>query len=138
MLTSLTYISTATRLFLDPEMDQLLATSRAKNTRLDITGLLLYRPHGFIQTIEGPETAVLALLDTIKADHRHKNLTVIIYDKIETRDFENWSMGFYRISDHPDGFNDFLTNNELAERFHRSPKRSHQLLATFRELFSRE
>jgi hypothetical protein len=116
-------------------MDRLLAKSRINNARLDITGLLLYRPNGFIQTLEGPNEQVLNLLNTIRYDPRHKNVTIVIQEPIAERDFSDWSMGYFRLSEYGEGFNDFLSNTEMSEVFRHSPRRVHRLLATFRELF---
>lgn len=52
---------------------------------IDITGLLLYHEGTFVQLLEGEHTAVEALLDKIKSDRRHNQLTVMMDHQIRHR-----------------------------------------------------
>ncbi len=57
----LVYVSSATKLFSEAELVELLRQARARNSHSGITGMLLYSNGNFIQVIEGEETIVLAL-----------------------------------------------------------------------------
>lgn len=90
------YESQASRSFSEAEVEDLLASSRASNSRRGITGILLYRNGSFTQVLEGEEPAVRALLEKIQRDPRHKNLSVRLEQAIDSRSFPNWSMAYSR------------------------------------------
>ncbi len=56
------YVSTATRDLRDEELVPLLEVSRRNNAAQDITGMLGYHDHSFIQVLEGPQGPIEALL----------------------------------------------------------------------------
>jgi hypothetical protein len=93
-LVSLTYLSTATSPFGPAALEDLLAASRERNHSHDLTGMLLHAGGHFVQTLEGPVSAVDATFDRIGRDPRHRNLIVALREPIETRVFPDWSMGF--------------------------------------------
>lgn len=93
-LRSIAYVSTAVRLLDGNQLLELLTTSRERNHREDITGLLLYSNGRFIQCIEGPEAALRNLYGDIKVDSRHKNVTLLVDEPIGGRDFGSWTMGY--------------------------------------------
>ncbi len=116
---SLTYLSTATQPFRDPELHELLETSRVKNHAFGLTGMLLYAGGHFIQTLEGPEDVVDAAYARIEQDRRHRNLIVALREPIETRAFPDWSMGFETLNDAEagqlPGFNGYLATGEVSQ-----------------------
>ena len=67
---------------------------RKKNRSLGITGLLLYRARSFCQFLEGEEAVVTALFEQIKSDNRHRYVTLVYQEPIESRSFSDWSMKF--------------------------------------------
>ena len=107
------YVSAATQLFSKAELLQLLTLVREKNQRLAVTGMLLYKDGDFIQLLEGEESVVKQVLDKIKVDRRHRYVTVILQNDVESRLFPDWSMGFRDLSDpglqEIPGFSNFLT-----------------------------
>lgn len=103
------YVSSAPRLLTPETLDSILAESRRNNERSGITGMLLYADGNFIQAIEGPEEAIDSLLNRLRGDPRHRNLTIIARYPIEDRQFPNWSMGFRRL--------DSSRPSELADAF---------------------
>lgn len=109
---SLTYLSNATRKFEEPELDELLTRWRRHNSALGLSGMLLYADTHFIQTLEGEEGMISAMFDErIRSDTRHRNVTVVLREKVEERKFADWSMGFERLSPEAAdemGFNDYL------------------------------
>jgi len=90
------YESQASRPFSEADVEALLTSSRASNTRKGITGILLYRHGTFTQVLEGEETAVRALLEKIRRDPRHRNFSIRLEQVIENRSFPNWSMAYSR------------------------------------------
>ena len=90
----LVYVSSATVLFDQPMLVELLRVSRANNARDGITGVLLYDDGSFIQAIEGPEPAIRALKRRLEADPRHQQVTTVLEELVAERQFGQWSMGF--------------------------------------------
>ncbi|MDW3193995.1 MAG: BLUF domain-containing protein [Cytophagales bacterium] len=95
----LIYASYATRDWTDQELFDLLRTSRLRNSRRGITGLLVYAQRRFLQIIEGDQSQVLALYSSIKDHPGHKNAQVLLDDELEDRLFPDWSMGFERLDE---------------------------------------
>lgn len=95
----LIYASFATQDWTDQELFDLLATSRARNSQLGITGLLVYAQRRFLQILEGDQGQVLELYEKIKAHPGHKHAMVLLDDEIEERLFPDWSMGFEHLSE---------------------------------------
>ncbi|GAB3398613.1 hypothetical protein GCM10027515_04040 [Schumannella luteola] len=114
------YTSTAAAPFDDDALAELLAASREANRRSDITGMLLYRRGRFVQVLEGAEHEVRALLERIRADARHGDVRVLLDERIPTRQFADWSMGYQRTTGAdeapPAGFRDtFADLDEAAD-----------------------
>ncbi|GAA3031158.1 BLUF domain-containing protein [Microbacterium dextranolyticum] len=118
-LYSLIYMSTATSPAMPEDLEALLVQSRANNVDEDITGMLLYRRGRFLQFLEGPETAVRALLDRIRADPRHTGIRVLLDGYSPERQLPDWTMGYERISAEPTppppGFRDTFDDLENAD-----------------------
>ena len=78
-----------------PELKALLLTSRLRNKAVGLTGMLIYDAGMFLQMLEGEESVVLERFGRIKADPRHRDVTVLLRSEAdETRRFGDWSMGF--------------------------------------------
>lgn len=109
-LLTVLYSSNATHPFDDRELGDLLAQSRASNSRNDLTGMLLYRRGRFVQILEGPERTVRDLIETIRADERHTDVRVLIEEPITARAFADWTMGYQSVAEPteaaPAGFRD--------------------------------
>lgn len=91
---SLTYISQAS---IDPRdrataLDDIMTVAVARNTMLDITGLLIISPGHFAQILEGPMLAVETVMASIKADPRHTALRIVRQSSIEKTCFPHWRM----------------------------------------------
>lgn len=96
---SLVYVSSATRLFSDDDLKDLLRQSRDNNSRLDLTGMLLDKGGNFMQLLEGPDDALTALFAKIALDPRHRGVLELLRRPIEQREFSSWSMGFKSLDD---------------------------------------
>ena len=88
----LVYVSSASQPFSEPELQALLDQARKKNTRLDVTGMLLYKDGNFMQVFEGEQEVVMKLAGNIAPDPRHKGVLVILRGTSEQRLFPDWSM----------------------------------------------
>jgi hypothetical protein len=133
----LAYVSSATQPFTKQELVDLLATSRENNSRIGITGMLLYRGGNFMQVLEGEEQAVRNLYGRICRDPRHHGQIVIDEGSYDERQFAEWSMGFRNLSDEDvlalPGFNPFMNVQLGAEEFQANPGLCWGLLDLFRK-----
>ena len=95
----LVYTSTAVASFTEDQLSDLLSRARTRNSQAGITGALVYREGAFLQVIEGPEEAVRSLYyGSIQHDARHKECLVLWEGEAEVREFEDWTMSFYRLA----------------------------------------
>ena len=90
----LVYCSSAVRPMDEAALTSLLLRARANNTRLGITGVLLYHDGSFLQVLEGAEAVVRSLFDRIVRDPAHSSVVELLSRPIEQREFPGWSMGF--------------------------------------------
>ena len=138
---SLVYVSSSTSEFSEADLVALLKHSREKNTRLGLTGLLLYRDGNFMQVLEGPDNAVRQLFETILADSRHHGVILLLERQIELREFADWTMAFRNLSDPAlrdiPGYSEFLNIPLNSEEFRRKPNQALRLLEVFRRNLSR-
>jgi len=81
------------------DIDSILASSRANNARLGVTGMLLFANNAFIQVLEGNEDDVRKLAARISNDRRHRNFMVLLEKTSPERSFGRWQMGFKELAD---------------------------------------
>jgi hypothetical protein len=98
MLTRIIYLSSAINDLTDQDLMDLLQKSRDYNLKHNITGVLFHVDGNFIQIIEGEDQDIQHLYHKISLDYQHKNLIKVIEDHISTRQFDNWLMGYNKIS----------------------------------------
>lgn len=94
---SLTY---ASRPLIQPfdrerQLADIQAVSIARNSRLEITGLLIASPDFFVQVLEGPAAAVDLVMASILADPRHRDLRVVRRSEAAERRLPRWSMACF-------------------------------------------
>ncbi len=134
-LIQLIYNSAATCAFTDQDLENLLRSARANNSRLCVTGMLLYIDGCFFQVLEGTEDVVDSLAEKIKRDPRHNKMTVIIREPVAQRSFSEWSMGFACVSasdaERMEGLNDFFVEGEVLTQL--DGGRTKKLLKAFSE-----
>jgi len=92
----LLYVSNTAQPVSVGDLDDILTASRRNNAQLGITGLLLFIDDGFLQVLEGEESAVREVYARVASDPRHGNATVMLDREIPVRAFPEWSMGFER------------------------------------------
>jgi len=134
-LTHYVYASAASRDFTSQELSELLEAARDNNARLGLTGMLLYAEGSFFQVLEGQAAVIDALYARIERDPRHDHVTLIIKEPIPKRSFDDWTMGFYKVSRKElagiSGVNDFFGKGHTLLDV--DAGRASKLLAAFRE-----
>jgi hypothetical protein len=133
----LIYVSSATRLFSEAELENLLTKSRQSNNSVGITGLLLYKDGNFMQCLEGPKDAVETLMDKIRGDPRHRGIIVLLAEYAQP-EFSEWSMGFKKLNPSTaievPGYSEFLSLPLTSEQFRLHPSSSVKMLLSFKSM----
>lgn len=93
-LFELIYTSVTPTRLSDDAVTDILSQARENNKAQNITGLLYYNGQRFLQIIEGCESDIEALYDSITRDDRHQDVELLHKDHIEARSFENWNMAY--------------------------------------------
>lgn len=75
-------------------VEQIVATARARNPSLGLTGALLFTGEHFAQVLEGPTASIDRLMARIAKDPRHDQLMVVARQPIAERRFGQWSMAY--------------------------------------------
>jgi hypothetical protein len=88
------YTSEARPGLIAEDVDQLLASARATNVLLKVTGVLLYGAGRFFQYFEGPKEGVDEVYTRILRSRRHTNVVELEFQPIRRRRFNRWFMGF--------------------------------------------
>ncbi|MBA3581214.1 MAG: BLUF domain-containing protein [Gammaproteobacteria bacterium] len=131
------YVSSATQPFSTEQLRDLLSVSRANNTTLNISGMLLYKDGNFMQSLEGEESVVRALYEKISLDNRHKGTLVLLQDNVEVRQFPDWSMGFKNLDNENNeslpGYNELMNYRFTGEEFSANPTQAQKLLLSFKK-----
>lgn len=94
-----TYLSRESKSLTSKALVDLLEQCKHNNPSLGVTGMLLYANGTFLQTLEGETNTVETLLEKIARDSRHQDFQVIKREVTSTRLYENWSMGFERLTE---------------------------------------
>jgi hypothetical protein len=92
-LYALVYVSTATQLMTETELEKLLIEVNELNRQNNLTGVLLYNQGDFMQCLEGPEPALRETFKRISASSRHSGVFCLFDERIEQRSFPDWQMG---------------------------------------------
>lgn len=132
-LVQLIYVSSAKYLMTEHELVDLLKAARVANLSHGITGLLLYNDGNFMQVIEGERCDVDQLFKNIEGDVSHTGIIVLLKDKIISRDFSKWAMGFHNISGKElEGFSRFLEYHSSDSDNVILPGKAKAILMSFR------
>jgi Sensors of blue-light using FAD len=132
---SLTYVSSAIKPLSLQELRELLEQCNADNRRREVTGMLLYRGGNFMQVLEGEESTVRSVHQTINGDLRHTGLITLLRRRVDAREFPAWSMGFKDLGsdlDNPEGYSEFLSRPLTAAALSADPTAPQRLLESFR------
>lgn len=133
----LVYVSLAADSFSAEDLLELLRQSRENNQRTGVTGLLLYKERRFLQLLEGDEASVCATFQRIHRDPRHHDITVLLENNTDMRDFDDWSMAFQNLDEETarqtPGYSQFMNISLSVFEFASDPSRASQLLRIFRK-----
>ncbi|QZH74433.1 MAG: BLUF domain-containing protein [Erythrobacter sp.] len=97
----ITYKSRATATPSPSDLHSLVGKARARNRKLNVTGMLLYENGSFLQTLEGPPDKLDALWASIKQDSRHDHIEVLSEHVVPARVFSNWDLLLHSHLDKP-------------------------------------
>lgn len=92
MLTTLIYKSQLNPSCKSISLLTLVEKARKNNTALDVTGILLFNGHDFLQILEGSEAVIETLFAKIGQDKRHDSVVELMRDYGPRRRFENVGM----------------------------------------------
>ena len=90
----LVYASSASGPLFADKLDRILFHARHTNARNGVTGILLFQEGRFLQVLEGTREALLGLVDRIRRDKRHQNLTILEWGPVEGHVFPNSPMAY--------------------------------------------
>lgn len=90
----LIYCSEVSAEISNKQLVQILQKARNNNSKDNITGVLFFNHKYFLQLLEGDQLPINTLYRKVINDNRHTNVTLLNYEKIIQRSFENWAMGF--------------------------------------------
>lgn len=88
------YLSKEAEALKDSELESLFKFIVVMNPTLNISGALLYNNNFFLQVLEGKKEIIKELFAKIRKDKRHKDILMILDQKIENRIFENYEANF--------------------------------------------
>ena len=98
----LIYKSTATaEVVSNDTLRELESESAAANAEKGITGLLVLSGNVFVQVLEGPAEELTALFGRIMQDPRHHDVTLITFQAVVERCFNDWTMRLVDLMDLP-------------------------------------
>jgi hypothetical protein len=84
---------------------EIVREARNKNQKQDITGLLVFDGLRFCQYLEGPEGTVRSLIERLRQDNRHIELSVKEHGPLLGERRFVWAMG-YALCEQPEGLNE--------------------------------
>ena len=98
----LIYKSVATAEVVSNEtLRELESQAAAANAEKEITGLLVLSGNVFVQVLEGPAEELTALFGRIMQDKRHQQVTLVTFQPVVERCFEDWTMRLVDLFDLP-------------------------------------
>jgi len=79
---------------IEPNVARILAKSRVNNRKNGLVGVLYFGDGCFFQCLEGEESAVDRLYQTLLHDDRHTDIKLLSKKSIEELSFSEWSMKY--------------------------------------------
>lgn len=81
---------------------QIVAQARARNSKEEITGLLVFDGMRFCHHFEGPRRNVLRLMERLEADSRHVQMRVVYEGELLQRRYRAFDLGLAQVEDSED------------------------------------
>lgn len=97
---SILYISSATPNITKSQIDAIMDITYRNNSKLGITGFLVYNRGNFLQLLEGNPESVSLIYKRITGDLRHRNIMTVLNNTTAQKSFEYYHSGF-KIFDNP-------------------------------------
>ena len=73
----------------------IVKAARDKNTKLQLTGILVFDGQCFCQYLEGPESSIAAVLESIYRDSRHTDVHLQFHGPVDgERQFQDWAIAY--------------------------------------------
>jgi hypothetical protein len=94
-----TYISAESYKLSSEDLLAILGKCNENNPRRGLTGMLIYGNGTFIQSVEGDEKIVKNTISKISSDTRHKDFKVLSEEITEQRLYDEFNMGFERLTE---------------------------------------
>ena len=133
----LIYISAATVAFTTEDLTNLLEKARSNNSKVDVSGMLIYHEGSFFQVLEGPEEAVKSIYEIVADDPRHEEVRLLLKQNVESRSFADWSMGFVNpnrdLFQQIQGFSDFFKPGFSVPEMRKEGSMLGRVMSEFRE-----
>lgn len=95
-MNAIVYLSESTIEFTENDLKKLTLFSESRNKEAKITGYLAYQEGRFIQYIEGEESEIQALMESIEKDNRHRVMYKLQKNNVKMRFFPSWDMRLIR------------------------------------------
>ncbi|MBC7375462.1 MAG: BLUF domain-containing protein [Frankiales bacterium] len=108
------------------ELGELFTQARSHNKSHGISGALLVLDDVFVQTLEGDEPVVAALLGRIRKDPRHDRLEVLDTGIVNGRVFARWSMAKVATDGHSPDINLIAHQKGISSAASRGDATEHQ------------
>lgn len=89
-----TFLSVGSSTKIEPQVVQILSESKSNNRKNGLVGVLFFGDGCFFECLEGEEKEIDALVEVLKQDNRHKDLTIISRKEIVNPSFQKWSMKY--------------------------------------------
>jgi len=119
----------------EQDLLDLLAQSRSRNLRQQVTGMLVYRDGAFLQVLEGEAADVQEIYRSIVVDDRNTGHYLIAKESITERNFPNWSMGFEDLTQCPadelEGYSDIFISGASPDKIAKHKDMAVSLLLKF-------
>lgn len=94
-----TFVPSTTTNGIEPNVARILAKSRVNNRKNGLVGVLYFGDGCFFQCLEGEESAVDKLYQTLLQDDRHTDIKLLSKKSVEELSFSEWSMKYVPLED---------------------------------------
>ncbi|EKK5196004.1 diguanylate phosphodiesterase [Cronobacter sakazakii] len=95
MLSTLIYRSRLKSDIDQASLQAIVRQAQTRNAQMQVSGILVFDGHQFLQVLEGPLHAVEALFERISQDERHDFVVELMRDYAPRRHFENVGMALF-------------------------------------------
>ena len=91
---NLCYVSTPAQDLSKEELARIVKAAQKNNQAKSISGVLLYKNETFLQVLEGDQSEVDAVFNSIQGDLRHHSIKILRRGFASQRFFKDWHMEF--------------------------------------------